>query len=120
MNAYAKGWIDALALVCCALLIIGAAVCSVGCEERSVPPQGGGCDYDLIDVEPVGLALGCDCTDDDDCEHFGEAGLRGTCGPQDRCTIACSVDADCDDAEGATCGPLDVSSVPICVFGGDS
>jgi len=45
-----------VSLVACTLLIIGAAVCSVGCAHRQPPPPPStGTVYTLISVEVVDL-----------------------------------------------------------------
>jgi len=114
---YVGGFVDALALVTITLLIIGAAMLAGGCEGRSVPPDSGGCDFEVLDVgaaeDPVCPELYCECADNDDCFGYGGVAdpIRGTCGPSDVCTVACESDEDCGEG---TCGPDEVAGVIVC------
>lgn len=114
-RSYASGFVDALALVAIALFLIGAAAFAAGCSPESKPTSEPTCTFELVESRIVDLPLGCACTDDRECAHHGQGGERGTCGPEDLCTVACSDDDDCGDG---ICGPEEIAGVTVCTFGG--
>lgn len=76
----------------------------------------GGCSRDLeLDAAECHGELGCACESNDDCNAYGLGGHRGRCS-LGWCTTACSVDDDCAELDGATCGPLAAAGVLECTL----
>jgi hypothetical protein len=105
MTRFARAF--AVAIIVDLLLLWAALTCIGGCAVEILDAH----DPDA-DCEPGDLL--CPCVADSDCADHGLGGERGTCGPQDRCTIACVSDSDCAEREHATCGPTDVAGVLVC------